>query len=140
MSKDLRSKLIRLAHAKPELRSELLPLLKMAGKWDVEKPLAKKLIAEIGKIYLDLGYDKTPTEEERDMMYISYKVSPKHKGIDVRTRWKTVDEALQKAGFKYKGPAFPDTKTGGYYEKNGARVFLQVSAKTAYANLDLVES
>jgi len=37
MSSDLRSKVIRLAHSKPELRAHLLPLLKQGAEWATEE-------------------------------------------------------------------------------------------------------
>lgn len=51
---DLRSKLIRLAHAKPDLRPVLLPLLKEAAKAPA-KLKGKKLDALISKTYYKYG-------------------------------------------------------------------------------------
>ena len=51
---DLRSKVIRLAHARPELRGQLLPLLKQAAKAPA-KLTGKKLDALISKTYSVLG-------------------------------------------------------------------------------------
>ena len=65
MSDDLRKKVIRLAHAKPELRAKLLPLLKEASSWSYWDPqqnflmktvkrgewekLAQRLTSKLGK-------------------------------------------------------------------------------------------
>jgi hypothetical protein len=51
----LRSKIVRLAHARPDLRPDLLPLLRRASR--AQKPLAEVAVGDI--FYSSWGYDQT---------------------------------------------------------------------------------
>ena len=105
---DLRNKLIRLAHSKPELRQHILPLLKQAGTWygyialreDLAKD-AKKMFQALKKKYHG-GNVEITTDVQQNIrgfqLHFMYEAKANGKFLpddpefykDVRALWKPI--------------------------------------------------
>lgn len=85
--KELRSKLIRLAHAKPEIRKDLLPVLRKhaARKINVAPKLAKMLAAAGRRGVVPGGMDATFAQAYRAQDHGLLQMSPKNAQVLVLT-------------------------------------------------------